>query len=249
MEGLPQISPINCRTSVPLSHSQNPMRPSEDLSESPSYHMVMSWNMRRRPVHQDTSEYSTRCLVSNRSVWISPAVQDISRYSPSHLGRSFWRHPGLQDTSRDPPINKVSYPPGNTWKPPASREPSRYSTSSLVIDRNVWKSSAAQNISRYSTSHLGRSPWKHPEHQDTSRDPPINKASCPPGNTWKSPASRVPSRYFISDDVTPQSYAHAYPLILLHLKTELIRIYVSVSVCLSLSPIPAVPVDSLIVHP
>ena len=32
-----------------------------------------------------------------------------------------------------------------------------------------------------------------------------------------------PTRYSISDDVTPQSYAHAYLLILLHLNTELIK--------------------------
>ena len=42
------------------------------------------------------------------------------------------------------------------------------------------------------------------------------------GESKKDPTQWNYSRAPISDDVNPQSYAHAYPLILLHLNTELI---------------------------
>ena len=105
--------------------------------------------------------------------------------------------------SEKDPLAKVNSQTWSTWRTPAGRDPPRYSISPSVSCRawSTWRTPARGISPRYSTIPSVRSRAR---------------------STWKTPASRVSSRYSISDDVNPQSYAHAYPLILLHLNTELI---------------------------
>ena len=105
--------------------------------------------------------------------------------------------------SEKDPLAKVNSQTWSTWRTPAGRDPPRYSISPSVSCRawSTWRTPARGISPRYSTIPSVRSRAR---------------------STWKTPASRAYSRYSISNDVNPQSYAHAYPLILLHLNTELI---------------------------
>ena len=197
--------PVTCLT-------RSPWRP--PASQAPSRYFISDDETPQSNAHAYplillhlNSELISNCLICNNSPCV--CVQDFSRLS-------------FSCSLTSPSTKQVSSRSTESYLPPRlSPSPAK----SLLPDHvwNILRISGDQESSRYTSSCLDpeRITWNPPVNREESRLSPSPPVTCPTRSPWRPPASQVPSRYFISDDETPQSYALVYLLILLHLNSEL----------------------------